>query len=150
MHKLAREQLGVDRATPVFPQSVRLLVRETWTHKSSATTSCCSLTCKICMTAIPNSGLWGSLHIALPVNILGEIWRAITNLIHFPSPWHFLPKKGWDECGMLSVGLLQRLGATYDVLVSGFVANSKYKIQALFKDPNCIFQAPKLSTKAIS
>ena len=31
---------------------------------------------------------------------------------------------------------------------SGFVANSKYKIQALFKDPNCIFQAPKLSTKS--
>ena len=108
-----------------------------------------AVTCN-CMTAIPNSGLWGSLHTALPVNILGEIWRAITNLIHFPSPWHFLPKKGWDECGMLSVGLLQRLGDTYDVLVSGFVANSKYKIQALFKDPNCIFQAPKLSTKAIS
>jgi len=31
---------------------------------------------------------------------------------------------------------------------SGFVANSKYKIQALFKDPNCIFQAPKSSTKS--
>ena len=31
---------------------------------------------------------------------------------------------------------------------TGFVANSKYKIQALFKDPNCIFQAPKLSTKS--
>ena len=31
---------------------------------------------------------------------------------------------------------------------SGFVANSKYKIQALLKDPNSIFQAPKLSTKS--
>jgi len=31
---------------------------------------------------------------------------------------------------------------------AGFVANSKYKIQALFKDPNCIFQALKLSTKS--
>ena len=30
---------------------------------------------------------------------------------------------------------------------SGFIANSKYKIQALYKDQNCIFQAPKLSTK---
>ena len=33
-------------------------------------------------------------------------------------------------------------------ICSGFVANSKYKIPALFKDPNCIFQAPKLSTKS--
>ena len=33
-------------------------------------------------------------------------------------------------------------------LIAGFVADSKYKIQALFKDPNCIFQAPKLSTKS--
>ena len=33
-------------------------------------------------------------------------------------------------------------------LSSRFVANAKYKIQALFKDPNCIFQAPKLSTKS--
>jgi len=33
-------------------------------------------------------------------------------------------------------------------MATAFVANSKYKIQALFKDPNCIFQAPKLSTKS--
>ena len=31
---------------------------------------------------------------------------------------------------------------------TGFVANSKYKIQALFEDQNCIFQAPKLLTKS--
>jgi len=33
-------------------------------------------------------------------------------------------------------------------LIAEFVANSKYKIQALFKDPNCIFQPPPLSTKS--
>jgi len=38
----------------------------------------------------------------------------------------------------------------HNVRLPGFAANSKYKIQALFKDfkdPNCIFQAPKLSAK---
>jgi len=42
-----------------------------------------------------------------------------------------------------SRGILNKL-----VNKTGFVANSKYKIKALFKDPNYIFQAPKLSTKS--
>jgi len=33
-------------------------------------------------------------------------------------------------------------------VAAGFVENSRYKIQALFEDPNGIFQAPKLSTKS--
>ena len=37
---------------------------------------------------------------------------------------------------------------TEHLYMPGFVANSKYEIQALFKDPNCIFKAPKLSTKS--
>ena len=53
-------------------------------------------------------------------------------LLHYSKwrQWHsYIPSIYWD-------------------LKTGFVANSKYKIQALFKGPNCIFQAPKLSTES--
>ena len=53
-------------------------------------------------------------------------------LLHYSKwrQWHsYIPGIYWD-------------------LKTGFVANSKYKIQALFKGPNCIFQAPKLSTES--
>ena len=51
---------------------------------------------------------------------------------------------------LLYIGWPWRNFDRYLCQLTGFIANSKYKIQALFKDPNCIFQAPKLSTIAIS
>ena len=59
----------------------------------------------------------------------------------------------WPDCPQPIFSTLfatgqQRNGLCINLLLSGFVANSKYKIQALFKEPNCIFQAPKLSTKS--